>query len=67
MNSDLKQFLAKYLSVVFATLMSVAVFTFMAIPYSLGGHPGEDSVVDSMLQAPAKTSNVSMQVNQEQA
>lgn len=44
MNSDLRQFATKYLSVVFATLMSVSFFAFLSIPYSLGAHPGEDMV-----------------------
>jgi len=54
MNTHLKQFLVKYLSVVFGTLMSVSFFAFVAIPYSLGGHPGEDKVAQTTLQAPAQ-------------
>lgn len=42
MNHHLKAFVLKYLSVVFATLMSVSFFAFLAIPYGLGGHPGEE-------------------------
>jgi len=51
MNSDLRQFATKYLSVVFACLMSVSFVAFVSIPYSLGGHPGDDA----MAQAPAVT------------
>lgn len=47
MQPDLRQFLAKYLSLVFATLMSVSFFAFLSIPYSLGGHPGEQAVAES--------------------
>ncbi|MDD5481021.1 hypothetical protein [Rhodoferax sp.] len=43
MNHHLKAFVLKYLSVVFATLMSVSFFAFLAIPYGLGGHPGEET------------------------
>ncbi|BCO28961.1 hypothetical protein MIZ03_3871 [Rhodoferax lithotrophicus] len=43
MNTHLQQFVTKYLSVVFATLMSVSFFAFLAIPYSLGAHPGEEA------------------------
>lgn len=57
MNSHLKQFLAQYLAVVFGTLMSVSFFAFMAIPYSLGGHPGEDKLVQTPLQAPVQASH----------
>jgi len=55
MNTHLKQFLVKYLSVVFGTLMSVSFFAFVAIPYSFGGHPGEAKVAQTTLQAPAKS------------
>jgi len=41
MNSHLKLFITQYLTVVFATLISVSFFAFLAIPYGLGGHPGE--------------------------
>lgn len=58
MNSDLRQFATKYLSVIFATLISVSFFAFLAIPYSLGGHPGEDAVA----QTPAAFKVVAPQV-----
>ncbi len=41
MNTDLRQFIAKYLSIVFGTLMTVSFVAFVSIPYSLGGTPGE--------------------------
>jgi hypothetical protein len=44
MNSHLKLFITKYLNVVFAILLSVSFFAFLAIPYSLGGHPGDERV-----------------------
>lgn len=43
MNTDLHHFVTRFLSVVFATLMSVSFVAFVSIPYSLGGHPGEDN------------------------
>lgn len=46
MNSDLRQFVTRYLSLVFAVLMSVSFYAFLAIPYSLGGHPGEEITVN---------------------
>lgn len=42
MNTHLKLFITKYLTIVFATLMSVSFFAFLAIPYGLGGHPGDE-------------------------
>ena len=47
MNSDLRQFATHYLSLVFATLMAVSFFAFLAIPYSLGGHPGDDALAQN--------------------
>ena len=46
MNSCLLRFIKQYLTVVFATLVWVSVFAFLAIPYSLGGHPGEERVAE---------------------
>ena len=43
MNSHLKQFVAQYLTIVFATFMSVSFFAFLAIPYNLGTTPGEET------------------------
>jgi hypothetical protein len=42
MNAHLKLFITKSLTVVFAILLSVSFFAFLAIPYGLGGHPGEE-------------------------
>jgi len=50
MNSDLQHFVTKFLSVVFATLMSVSFVAFLSIPYSLGGHPGEDNMEQTAQQ-----------------
>jgi hypothetical protein len=50
MNSDLLQFAQKYLSIVFATLMSVSFVAFLSIPYSLGAHPGDARVSQSLVQ-----------------
>jgi len=44
MNAHLKLFITKYLTVVFAILLSVSFFAFLAIPYGLGGHPGDERV-----------------------
>jgi hypothetical protein len=56
MNSHLKQFLAKYLAIVLGTLMMVSFFAFVAIPYTLGGHPGENAMAQTLMQTPAHTS-----------
>lgn len=58
MNSHLKQFVTQYLTIVFATLMSVSIFAFLAIPYSLGGHPGDERVS----QAPTLVTVTELQV-----
>jgi len=42
MNTDLHQFVTKYLSIVFGTLMLVSFCAFVTIPYSLSVQPGED-------------------------
>jgi hypothetical protein len=47
MNSDLNQFVTKYLLIVAATLMSVSFVAFVSIPYSLGGHPGEEQALQT--------------------
>lgn len=65
MNSHLKQFVTQYLTVVFATLMSVSFFAFLAIPYSLGGHPGDEPVAQTAVQAPTQVSHaVAQPLNQ---
>jgi hypothetical protein len=51
MHSDLRQFASRYLTIVFATLMSVSFVAFLSIPYSLGGHPGDLRVPQSLVQA----------------
>lgn len=47
MHSDLRHFVTRYLSIVFGTLMAVSFFAFVAIPYNLGGHPGEEHVTQA--------------------
>jgi hypothetical protein len=47
MNSDLRQFITKFLLIVAATLMSVSFVAFLSIPYNLGGHPGEEQVLET--------------------
>lgn len=54
MNSDLKQFARKYLSIVTSTLMLVSFFAFVSIPYSLGGHPGEVNLAQASVEAPTQ-------------
>jgi len=41
MQQDLKNFLAQYLRVVLLALLPVVLTSFLAIPFVLGGHPGE--------------------------
>lgn len=55
MNSDLRQFATQYLSVVVATLMAVSLVAFLAIPYSLRGHPGDLRVSQSLVQTAVQT------------
>jgi hypothetical protein len=46
MNSDLRHFVSKYLTIVFGTLMLVSFVAFVSISYSLG-HFGEDDIATS--------------------
>jgi hypothetical protein len=50
MNTDLRNFLAQFLGGAGATLAFVILVSFIFIPMSLGGHPGEmrshDGLVD---------------------
>jgi hypothetical protein len=41
MSSSLRIFVSEFVGAVFAMLVLVAIITFVTIPYSLGGHPGE--------------------------
>jgi hypothetical protein len=47
MNSDLRHFVSKYLTIVFGTLMAVSFVAFVSISYSLGGHFGDDDMAAS--------------------
>ena len=62
MNLHIRQFLAMYLPIVFGSLLLVGFFAFIAIPYVLGGHPGEDSMAETTLQAPQQASSQAPQV-----
>ena len=42
MNSSLRLFIRQVLNVVLAALVPVVLVAFLSIPYSLGGHPGDD-------------------------
>lgn len=46
MNTYLLRFIKHYLTLVFGVLMVVSFFAFLAIPYNLGGHPGEERVAE---------------------
>jgi hypothetical protein len=42
MNSSLRLFICELLGVVLAALVPVVLVAFLSIPYSLGGHPGDE-------------------------
>ena len=46
MNSYLLRFIKHYLTLVVGVLLLVSFFAFLAIPYSLGGHPGDERVAE---------------------
>lgn len=41
MDKSLSTFIHQYLRIVLAALMPVALVTFLSIPFTLEGHPGE--------------------------
>jgi hypothetical protein len=41
MDASLRLFVSQYVGAVAATLVPVIIVTFMSMPLSLGGHPGE--------------------------
>jgi hypothetical protein len=55
MNSHLKQFVVKYLTVVFATLMSASFVAFLSIPYNLSSHFSDEAAAQTSLSTPAPT------------
>jgi hypothetical protein len=59
MNSDLRQFIAKYLSIVFGTLMTVSFVAFVSIPYSFGGTPGEENLYQTSTTLASTSSSTS--------
>ncbi len=46
MNSYLLRFIKHYLTLVVGILLMVSFFAFLVIPYSLGGHPGDERVAE---------------------
>jgi hypothetical protein len=42
MNSSPRLFIRQLLGVMLAALVPVVLMAFLSIPYSLGGHPGEE-------------------------
>ncbi len=47
MNPSLKLFIRQMLGVVMAALVPVVLVAFLSIPYTLGGHPGDERVPDT--------------------
>jgi len=41
MDSSLRLFVQQFVGAVLAALVPVVLVTFLSIPYTLGGHPGE--------------------------
>jgi hypothetical protein len=46
MDSSLRVFVRQIMSAVAAALVPVVLIAFLSIPYSLGGHPGEERRID---------------------
>ncbi len=44
MHPALKQFIIQYVAVIGAVLIPVIVVSFLSMPYTMGGHPGEARV-----------------------
>jgi hypothetical protein len=61
MNSYLRQFVTQTLSLVFGTLMLVGFFAFITIPYSLGGHPGDEISSQAPTPVPTQTADTEPQ------
>lgn len=47
MDSSLRSFIQQYVGAVLAALVPVVLVTFLSIPYTLGGHPGEARAADA--------------------
>lgn len=43
MQADLREFLSRFIGTVLMTLVPVVFIAFLAVPMSLGGHPGESA------------------------
>ena len=41
MHPALKQFIIQYVAVIGAVLIPVILVSFLSMPYTMGGHPGE--------------------------
>ena len=48
MNLFLRQFIRQFLGVLLASLVPVVLVAFLSIPYSLGGHPGDDRTTTAL-------------------
>ena len=46
MDSSLRVFVRQLVAAVATALVPVALIAFLSIPYSLGGHPGEERRID---------------------
>jgi hypothetical protein len=49
MDSSLRLFVRQFAWTVAAALVPVVLIAFLSIPYSLGGHPGEERRIDMTL------------------
>jgi len=47
MQADLKHFIQPIARVVATTLFAVFTVAFLSVPYSLGGHPGDQQVAQT--------------------
>jgi hypothetical protein len=46
MHAALLDFIRRFIGVVLATLVPVVMVTFLSVPLTLGGHPGEPRSID---------------------
>jgi hypothetical protein len=47
MHPALKQFVIQYVAVIGAVLIPVIVVSFLSMPYTMGGHPGESRITNA--------------------
>lgn len=50
MDSSLRLFIRQYIGVVFATLVPIVLVAFLSIPYTLGGHPGDERIANAPIE-----------------